>query len=128
MSHISTTEQRALAAFTNLFSQLPGKKYDDREYRLLVIDQDSYLILNQNGRFTVFDIFPQRIALHKADAAYGLFHYLCKELAPCAGYKELRFTFNANKKLQQGARNFVLRAATKFNLQGSAALATSMGL
>lgn len=87
-----------------------------------------YLLLTSGSQCTVFTLFPESFpTLPAVEYGCSAFEYLCQHRAPDEQTKVRRFTFDLNKRLPQGAKNFAQRVQTRFNFMTAYRLFQSLG-
>lgn len=113
-----STDPRLKRSFINIVDQCPSQSFGrERTFKLLVVENDVYLLLVQGARCTVFTLYPESFpTLPHVEHGCSAFEYLCTVLVPTPGQKDHRFNFDLNRRWPQGARNFAQRVSQRFNI------------
>lgn len=119
----TTQDSKLKRAFANIVSQSPGIQRDQRDFKILKLESDVYILALSGTKCSVFTIFPEQCrTLPNAEYGMTAFEYLCCRMVPKEGVKEARFSFCMSKRLSQAARNFASRSISRFNIQDATQL------
>jgi hypothetical protein len=124
----STGDKRLKTTFANILDQSPGTEAGGRLFKLVSVDEDTYMVVLQGSRCTVFTVYPDCArVLPASEYGQSTWDYLCLRQVPKDGLKEQRFSVDLERKLPQGARNFASRVSTKFDLHAATSKLHAMG-
>lgn len=123
-----SVDRRLTQAFLNILSQCPGQQFGSKTFKLVAVEADTYLLLLQGTRCTVFTVYPELCTtLPVNERQCSVFEYLCLHQIPDGRVKDQRFAFDMGRRYPQGARNFATRVTVKFNLESATTVFSQMG-